>query len=109
MKVVSDRKLTWGICIIGVLLAAVSVFFLPETIPIHFANGMADEFGNKIKIFFAPALLLIIAVLSGREKIKYYLTHSKTFKTDVQYNMMINGVLGLLLIVEIYVIYASLV
>ena len=44
MKLVGSRKLTWGICSIGVLLAIVSVFFLPQIIPVHFANGIADDF-----------------------------------------------------------------
>ena len=44
-----------------------------------------------------------------KENIKYFLTHSKTFLTDIQYNLMIDGVLGIVLIAEIYVIYASFV
>ena len=62
MKLVGSRKLTWGICSIGVLLAIVSVFFLPQIIPIHFANGIADDFGN-IKRFF----------------ISYFVNHNYTF------------------------------
>lgn len=108
MKLVSGRKLTWIICIIGILLAVISIFFLPEIIPVHFANGVADDFGNKIEIFLFPVLLLIIAILSGREKVKYLLTHSKSFLMDIQYNLMIDGVLGIIIIAEIYVIYASL-
>ena len=106
MKLVGSRKLTWGICSIGVLLAIVSVFFLPQIIPVHFANGIADDFGNKVEIFLFPILLLIITLLTGKENIKYFLTHSKTFLTDIQ---MIDGVLGIILIAEIYVIYASFV
>ena len=105
MKLVGSRKLTWGICSIGILLAIVSVFFLPQIIPVHFANG----FGNKMEVFLFPILLFIITLLTGKEKIKYFLTHSKTFLTDVQYNLMIDGVLGIVLIAEIYVIYASFV
>ena len=75
----------------------------------HFANGVADRFGNKMEIFSFPILLLIITILTGKEKIKYFLTHSKTFLTDIQYNLMIDGVLAIVLIAEIYVIYASYV
>ena len=109
MNFVSSRKLTWIICCIGILLAVASVFFLPEIIPVHFANGIADDFGNRVEIFLFPMLLLIITLLTGKENIKYFLTHSKTFLTDIQYNLMIDGVLGIILIVEIYVIYASFV
>ena len=73
------------------------------------ANGIADDFGNKVEIFLFPILLIIITLLTGKENIKYFLTHSKTFLTDIQYNLMIDGVLGIILIAEIYVIYASFV
>ena len=53
MDGISSRKLTWGICIAGIAIAIISFFFLPEIIPVHFAgNGAADDFGNKIEIFF---------------------------------------------------------
>lgn len=107
MKLAGSRKLTWIICVTGVLLAVAGVFFLPEIIPVHFANGMPDDFGNKIEIFLYPILLLGITFLSGREKIKYFLTHSKSFLTDVQYNLMIDGVLTFIILVEAYVLYAS--
>ena len=109
MKLVGSRKLTWIICGIGILLALAGVLFLPQIIPVHFANGIADDFGNKIEIFLFPILLIIITILTGKEKIKYFLTHSKTFLNDIQYNLMIDGVLGIVLIAEIYVIYASFV
>lgn len=107
MQLIGSRKLTWGICGIGILLAIVSVLFLPQIIPVHFTNGIADDFGNKVEIFLFPILLLIITFLTGKESIKYFLTHSKTFLTDIQYNLMIDSVLGIVLIAESYVIYAS--
>ena len=106
MQLIGSRKLTWGICGIGILLAIVSVLFLPQIIPVHFTNGIADDFGNKVEIFLFPILLLIITFLTGKESIKYFLTHS-TFLTDIQYNLMIDSVLGIVLIAESYVIYAS--
>ncbi len=107
MKLIENRKLTWGICGVGLLLAVLSVFFLPQTIPVHFANGIADGYGNKVEIFMFPVLLLLLAYLTGKENIKYYLTHSKSFLTDFQYNLIVNGVLVLILFAELYVIYAS--
>ena len=47
MKFINTRKFTWIICIIGFLLALVSIFFLPSIIPVHFANGIADDYGSK--------------------------------------------------------------
>ena len=46
MQLIGSRKLTWGICGIGILLAIVSVLFLPQIIPVHFTNGIADDFGG---------------------------------------------------------------
>ena len=91
MKFINTRKFTWIICIIGFLLALVSIFFLPSIIPVHFANGIADDYGRKIQIFLFPILQVLITFLTGREKVKYCLTHSKTFLTDIQFNWMIDG------------------
>ena len=64
MDGISSRKLTWGICIVGI--AIISFFFLSEIIPVHFAgNGAADDFGNKMEIFLMPILLLTVTILSG--------------------------------------------
>ena len=74
MDGISSRKLTWGICIVGIAIAIISFFFLPEIIPVHFAgNGVADDFGNKIEIFLMPILLLTVTILSGIKSIKYVL------------------------------------
>ena len=110
MDGISSRELTWGICIVGIAIAIISFFFLPEIIPVHFAgNGVADDFGNKIEIFLMPILLLAVAILSGIKSVKYVLMHSKTWLTDGQYNLMIDCVLGIILIAEIFMIYASFI
>lgn len=109
MKFINTRKFTWIICCIGCLLALISVFFLPSIIPVHFTNGLADDYGRKIQIFLFPVLQLIITFLTGRKHIKYCLTHSKTFLSDIQYNWMVDGVLLFVIAVEVWVIYASFV
>lgn len=48
MKFINTGKFTWIICIIGFLLALVSIFFLPSIIPVHFANGIADSLLEKL-------------------------------------------------------------
>lgn len=103
-----SRKMTWVLCGIGIVSAALSFYFLPETIPVHFANGVANGFGNKTDIFQFPFFLLVTTVLSGMEKIKYVLTHSRSFPTEEQYNLFVDSVLVIILIAESYVIYASL-
>ena len=50
MKFINTRKFTWIICIIGFLLALVSIFFLPSIIPVHFANGIADDYGRGLRM-----------------------------------------------------------
>lgn len=109
MKLAGSRQLTWIICGTGIALAIVSAFFLPQMIPVHFSNGIANDFGNKTEIFLFPVLALVITIITGKEKIKYFLTHSKTYWTESQYNLMVDGVLMFLLITEIYVIYAAFV
>lgn len=46
---------------------------------------------------------------SGIKSVKYVLMHSKTWLTDGQYNLMIDCVLGIILIAEIFMIYASFI
>ena len=101
MRFLNSRKIAWGICIVGCLAAVISLLFLPDLIPMHFSNGVADDVSGKIEIFLFPAL-------EGREKVKYVLIHSKAFWSDVQYNWMINGVLGFVLFTEFWVIYMAL-
>ena len=107
MNLIGSRKFTWILCAISILLAVISVFFLPQIIPVHFANGTANDFGNKYFIFLFPFLSLVITLLTGIEGVKYTLTHSKLFLNDIQYNLMIDGVLALVLAVELYIVYAS--
>lgn len=56
-----------------------------------------------------PILLLAVTILSGIKSVKYVLIHSKTWLTDSQYNLMIDSVLGIILIAEIFMIYASFI
>ena len=99
-----------GVGVQGTYLVKVTVIqkkSIPSIIPVHFANGIADDYGRKIQIFLFPILQVLITFLTGREKVKYCLTHSKTFLTDIQFNWMIDGVLLLVMFAEIWVIYAS--
>lgn len=43
MKFINTRKFIWILCGIGCLLALVSIFFLPDVIPVHFSNGYPDD------------------------------------------------------------------
>lgn len=109
IKFINSRKLTWILCSIGWALALVSMHFLPSVIPVHFSNGYPDDFGKKIEIFIFPIIALLVVFLTGREKIKYFLTHSRTFLADAQFNWMIDGVILITLFAEVEIIYASFV
>ena len=50
MDGISSRKLTWGICIVGIAIAIISFFFLPEIIPVHFAGCYNLEWYKKYKV-----------------------------------------------------------
>ena len=69
MDGISSRKLTWGICIAGIAIVIISFFFLPEIIPVHFAgNGVADDFGNKIRNGTIAFLIKAVIQLHGLVK-----------------------------------------
>ena len=61
MRFLNSRKIAWGICIVGCLAAVISLLFLPDLIPMHFSNGVADDFSGKIQIFLFPVLEVFIA------------------------------------------------
>ena len=65
------------------------------------------EMKRKKKIL--TIIVLAVTILSGIKSIKYVLMHSKTWLTVDQYNLMIDCVLGIILIAEIFMIYASFV
>ncbi|TCS74849.1 DUF1648 domain-containing protein [Muricomes intestini] len=108
MGLINSRKLSWIICGLGCLSAIIAMFFLPDIIPTHFTGGVADGFSSKLDIFLCPLLQTVIVFLSGRKKIKYCLTHSRTFFTDIQYNWMVSGLALLILWIEIWLILVSL-
>ena len=64
---------------------------------------------RKSRYLYFPLLQLLIAFLTGRESIKYYLTHSKTPLTDAQFNWITDGVLLFVMFAEGWVIYDSFV
>lgn len=106
---VNSRKLSWTIVGLGIILSMVVFRLLPLKIPMHFnAGGMADNYSDKIQIFLFPLIQLTIIFLSGREKIKYCLTHSRTFFNDFQYNWIVSGLCFFVFLVEITIIHISL-
>lgn len=106
---INNRKLSWTIVGLGILVSLVAFGFLPLKIPMHFnASGIADDYSNKIQIFLFPLIQLMIMFLTGREKIKYCLTHSRTFLNDFQYNWIVSSLCFFIFLVEITIIYIAL-
>jgi uncharacterized membrane protein len=60
----SDKKWIfagWAVCLLNIVLVAVSYFNLPDTIPIHFNfKGEAGGFGAKSTIWVLPVLGLLM-------------------------------------------------
>lgn len=94
-----ERNILW--LLMRATRSAMSKIFMKQSKDSHYIDVL------KIEIFLFPVLLLLITILTGNEKVKYFLIHSKSFLTDVQYNLMTDGALGIVLLAEIYVIYAS--
>lgn len=107
MKLINDRKFSWIIFGVGCVLTIIIFFFLPETIPMHFTEGIADDFSNRIEIFLFPLLQLVIMVLSANKSIKYLCTHSRRTLSNIQYNWIVNGLCILILVAEGQVIYRA--
>ena len=54
MKLQISKKLSYTICILGWLAAAVSIAFLPDSIPISFTDGVPSKFSGSFSIFMWP-------------------------------------------------------
>lgn len=106
MKLIGSRKFTWILCGIGFLIAAVSVFFLPQLIPVHCSIEIVEDCGDNMELFLFPILLVVIAAFTENKKLKQIFTRSETCLTSLQYNLIVSGVLGGILFTEIYAIYA---
>lgn len=106
---INSRKFSWTVVGLGIILSVAAFVFLPSNIPMHYnANGIADDYSNKIQIFLFPIIQLVIMFLTGMEKVKYCLTHSKTFLDDIRYNWVVSGVCFFIILVEISIIYRAL-
>lgn len=68
------KKVMWIIAILALVLTAVVLPFLPETVPLHFdAYWNADRWGSRLELLLLPGLLLVLAlcwqaVLNAMEK-----------------------------------------
>lgn len=56
------KKAIWIIAVIGLVLTAAALPFLPETVPVHFdAAWNPDRWGSRGELLLLPAVLLLLA------------------------------------------------
>lgn len=104
-----QKKILWIISGISVAIALGAFVFLPQDIPIHFSNGIADEYVDKLWVFSFPVLELLLTLISHIESFKKWCMYGKTtVKTEIQYNVIILCVTSFITIVEIVVVVLSL-
>lgn len=103
----NSRKLPWAIAGLSTIITIIIFPFLPSQIPMHFnVYDIVDDYSNKLQIFLFPLLQFVIVFCTGREKVKYILTHSKRFLSDIQYNWLVSGLCLLLVIAEVKIVSA---
>lgn len=66
-----ERNILW--LLMRATRSAMSKIFMKQSKDSHYIDVL------KIEIFLFPVLLLLITILTGNEKVKYFLIHSKSF------------------------------
>ncbi len=57
---------TWIVMIVAIIIAAVGILIMPDTIPTHFGpSGEPDAWGSKYTVLLYPAILLVVSVLAA--------------------------------------------
>jgi uncharacterized membrane protein len=98
----------WIIPIVGLIIAAISVSFLPDQIPLHWGmNGEVNQMGSRYFVFLIPVISM--AVLLFANIVPVIDPQKESYgKFGREYNLIHMLVLLFLLIMEIYVILSSL-
>ena len=93
MSFLNSRKVSWIIFGITLLTAVVSLFFLPDIIPVHFGIlGTPDGWDYKMGILLFPILQFFLLFLTGRKKVKDFMFRfARTPLNSIQYNWAVDG------------------
>lgn len=93
-----NNKKSWFICIFTFVIAAVSYWFLPDRIPMHFnSQGIADSYSGKGEIFLMPVIQAVLIFFSGRKKVKDWFLSMPPFADEVKYYLLVFAVTAMLL------------
>lgn len=103
MKTQISKKLSWIICGLGWMMAIISIFFLPDTIPTHFSDGVPGNYSSKFSIFLWPVVQMIIIFLG--ENRKMLPAQLEKLLSDTQYNWAIFGMVLFVFLIELLIVY----
>ena len=103
MKPKISKKLTWIICGLGWMMAIISIFFLPDTIPTHFSDGVPGNYSSKFSIFLWPLIQMIIIVFVKNRKMLP--NQLEKLLSDTQYNWAIFGMVLFVFLIELLIVY----
>ena len=106
MSFLNSRKVSWIIFGITLLTAVVSLFFLPDIIPVHFGIlGTPDGWDYKIEFCYFRFCNFFPFVFDRREKVKHFMFRfARTPLNSIQYNWAVDGLLLFIFFVEIWII-----
>ena len=84
MKFLFNNRLSWGVFIITLFIAAVSLSFLPGQIPIHFSGGAADSWGGKLWILIFPFIQLVFLLFFRLPEVQKGFTSNPKFGNSLK-------------------------
>lgn len=99
-----ENRKTWGIFILALVIALVSLPFLPEQLPIHFdSQGQVDNYAGKWSIFIAPAVILLLLFMA--EILRKIDPKAKNYQQFESYYYDIHFAVSLLMLfIEVYIL-----
>ena len=103
MKTQISKKLSWIICGLGWMMAIISIFFLPDMIPIHFSDGVPGNYSSKFSIFLWPLIQMII-IFFGENR-KMLPSQLEKLLSETQYNWSIFGIVLFVFLIELLIVY----
>lgn len=99
-----ENKKTWIVFIVTLLIAFISLPFLPDQLPIHFdSQGQVDNYAGKWSIFIAAFVILILIFMA--EILRNLDPKSKNYQQFENYYYDIHFAVSLLMLfIELYII-----